>query len=131
MTVTATEKRTAANLLRDYDGLAGHLLRLTSREQSVINDLNEALTTGDPRKLDAALRAVIQTAQNARKSIKAGPPATATTNGIRVDDDVDIPWGDDEWRCGKVTDLSRDGGQALVQCRNTSQWVDADQMRKR
>lgn len=59
--------RAFINLISEVDGLAGALHALSGRQDSVIDDLREAEVTADPAQIDAALRTVIRTAQQARK----------------------------------------------------------------
>jgi len=59
--------RAYINLITEVDGLAGALYALAGREGSVIDDLLDAEITADPAQIDAALRAVIRAAQQARK----------------------------------------------------------------
>lgn len=71
MTAEQTEApvncRAMINLYSEIDGLAGAMYALSSRRESVIDDLREAEITADPAQIDAALRKVIRAAQQARK----------------------------------------------------------------
>lgn len=66
---------TAKDLYDNYFGLAKPLFELTARDEgkSLIDSLRRAINSGDPAAIDAALRDVIRTAQQARKIIKSGP----------------------------------------------------------
>ena len=65
--------RAFIDLLDDHPGLAAALHALAGRHQgSVVDGLREAEATAEPGQIDAALRTIIRTAQQARKLLAAG-----------------------------------------------------------
>jgi hypothetical protein len=68
--IARAKGRAYVNLIIERPGLAEAMIALVSSgDDSVIAALRSATAEGDPAQIDTALRAIIRTAQQARKSL--------------------------------------------------------------